>query len=81
MKPPKLTELERLALRCDVYGGIPQAKLKAARQRALKKLGNSIHYRKGGDEVREAYFKWRALHGYETHNVASFVAGFNAARA
>jgi hypothetical protein len=39
-----------------------------------------INYRKGGKEVREAYLKWRELHTYETHNVASFVAGFNAAK-
>ena len=40
MKPPKLTELEHLALRCGSYGGIPTHKLKAARERARKKLAD-----------------------------------------
>jgi len=43
--------------------------------------GEPIHYNKGGDEVRKAYVKWRTTHKYATHNVISFVAGFNAARA
>jgi hypothetical protein len=38
MKRPSLTELERLALRCGVYGGIEKHKLDAARLRAQRKL-------------------------------------------
>jgi len=45
------------------------------------KTHTAINYTKGGDEVRKAYVKWRTTHKYATHNVMSFVAGFNAARA
>jgi hypothetical protein len=38
MRKPKLTDLERLALRCGSYGGIRTEKLQAARRRANEKL-------------------------------------------
>lgn len=38
MKKPKLTELERLALRCGVYGGIRRETLEKARRRAKEKI-------------------------------------------
>lgn len=37
-----------------------------------------LEYRKGGDAVREAYFRWRKETPWEDHRVVSFVAGYNA---
>jgi hypothetical protein len=38
VKKPKLTELERLALRCGSYGGIKTETLSKARKRANEKI-------------------------------------------
>jgi hypothetical protein len=38
----KLTELERLALRCGTYGGIKREKLQSARRRAQRKLDHQL---------------------------------------